>query len=155
MNVLHNQTTMEEIFFNMFQLDGQLRQTIFNLFDSSINVHHNYQGTKCNPFKLKEVTEDICRLLSFMESLPKTDSDMDIIFVTVHCVKDTQIRLHQQYYIKHDFEGNVNSESKQVPIVKEEVTPAKKRIEFDFKFLTGKELKQKYIELKKHFINIQ
>ena len=147
MVVLHTQATMQEIFLSMLLLDGQLRQTIFNLFDSSINVQHNYENTKCNPFKLKEVTEDILKLLGFIENVPKTDSDMDILFVSAHAVKETQINLHKQYYIKHNF----NSEAEAPPIVKNEVVPEEERTVFDFDFLTGKELKQNYLELRKNF----
>ena len=147
MVVLRTQATMQESFLSMLLLDGQLCQTIFNLFDSSINLQHNYQDTKCNPFKLKEVTEDICKLLGFIEHVPKTDSDMDVLFVSAHTVKETQINLHKQYYIKHNF----NSEAQPPPLVKDDVVPPEERIVFDFDFLTGKELKQKYLELNKHF----
>ena len=132
MNILRNKNTMEEIFFNILQLNGQLRQTIFHLFDCSISVKHVHARTKFNPFKLKEVTEDICKLISFLESVSKSDSDMDLLFVTVHSIKETQIHLFERYYIKHD-----------------------KRVIFDFKFLTGKELKKKYRDLKKEFMELE
>ena len=52
-NVLREHRTMQEIFFNMLQLDSQLRQTVHHLFDKEIGVKHDMYTMKFSPSDLK------------------------------------------------------------------------------------------------------
>ena len=141
-NVLHEHHTMQEIFFNMLQLDSQLRQTVYHLFDKDVNVKHDMHSMKFSPLRLKTVCSDVCKLLDYISLVPKTDSDIDVLFLTAHVVKESQIRFHKNYYISYDWDQIFKSKTPTVPRIAV-------RKQYDFTFLTSKELKAKYKELKK------
>ena len=49
LNVLREHCTMQEIFFNMLQLDSQLHQTVYHLFDKDVNAKHDMHSMKFTP----------------------------------------------------------------------------------------------------------
>ena len=133
---------MQEIFSNMLQLDSQLRQTVYHLFDKDVAVKHEMHHMKFSPLRLKTVCLDVCKLLDYISLVPKTDSDIDVLYLTAHAVKESQIRFHKNYYISYDWDKIFQSKTPTVPRIVV-------RKQYDLMFLTSKELKAKYKELKK------
>ena len=137
LNVFRHQRKMQEIFDNLLQLNSLLCQTCVNLFKADIFSKHEYYGLKCNPNRLASVSNDIINLLHYMSIIPKTDSDMDVLFLTAHSIKDSQIRFWKHYHVHYNW-GEIFSSK--TPCVSINSVHSK----FDYKFLMSKELKAKY-----------
>ena len=55
------------------------------------------------------------KLLGYFSLVPKTDSDIDVLFLTTHAVKESQIRFHTNYYISYDWDQIFKSKTPTVP----------------------------------------
>ena len=137
LNVFRHQCKMQEIFDNLLELNSLLRQTCVNLFKVDMFSRHEYYGLKSNPNRLAAVSNDVCSLLDYMSIIPKTDSDMDILFLTAHSIKDLQIRFWKHYHVDYNWGEIFSSKSPRVGI-------NSVHSKYNYKFLTSKELKAKY-----------
>ena len=90
----------------------------------------------------------MCKLLDYISLVLKTDSDIDVLFLTAHAVKESQIRFHKNYYISYDWDQIFKSKTPTVP----HIVVCK---QYDFTFLTSKELKANYKELKKEMSKLK
>ena len=116
LNVLRDQPRMQQIFDQLLQINSMLRQTVANLFDKQISVEHHYYTMKSHPLYLREVSDDLCRLLDYLSEVPKTDSDMDVLYITFHSIKLSQIKLWQEYHIQYDWDTIFSSTSPTVGV---------------------------------------
>ena len=108
--------------------------SVYHLFDKDVDVKHEMHHRKFSPLQLKNVCLDVCKLLDYISLVPKTDSDIDILYLTAHAVKERQIRFHKNYYISYDWDKIFQSKTPTVP----HIVVHK---QYDFTFLTSKELK--------------
>ena len=127
LNVLRDQPRMQQIFDQLLQINSILHQTIANLFDEQIIVEHQYHIMKSNLLHLRELSNDLCQLLDYLSRVPKTDSDMDVLYITAYSIKDSQIKFWQEYYIEYDWGAIFSSKSPIVCVQSEN---------FNCKFLT-------------------
>ena len=132
LNVFRHQRKIQEIFDNLLELNSLLHQTCVNLFKTDM-----YYGLKSNPNRLASVSNNACSLLDYMSIIPKTDSDMDVLFLTAHSIKDSQIRFWKHYHVDYNWGEIFSSKSPCVGI-------NSVHSNFDYKFLMSKELKAKY-----------
>ena len=103
LNVLRHQPKMQEIFQNVLELNSMLRQTSVNVFKANFGTKHEFYGMKSTPKCLAAVSIDVCNFLEYLSNVPKNDVDMELLFLTAHSVKDSQIRFWNFYYIQYDW----------------------------------------------------
>ena len=135
--VLREQKRMQEIFSKVNELNSILRSCVATFFDNTVPINHKHSNRKSTPKFLNELCTDTCHLLNYISNAPKTDAELDTLFVIGHSVKETQILFFQDYYVKYDWEKIFNSSA---PVV---LTPKRN---YGYEMLSGKEVKQKFAE---------
>ena len=83
---------------------------------------------------------DVCNLLEYLVNVPKTDADMDLLFLTAHSVKNALIHFWKLYYIQYDWAHIFSSKAPSVSSLKY-VQP-----KYNFMYFTSKQLKAKFKE---------
>ena len=141
LNILRHQPKMQEIFKNILELNNMLRQTCVNLFKANFSSEHEFHGMISSPKRLGAVSVDVCNLLEYLANVPKTDADMDLLFLTAHSVKkNALIRFWKLYYIQYDWVHIFSSKAPSVSNLKY-VQP-----KYNFTYFTSKQLKAKFKE---------
>ena len=135
LNVPWHQPKMQEIFQNVLELNSMLRQTSVNVFKANFGTKHEFYGMKSTPKRLAAVSINVWNLLEYLANVPKNDADMDLLFLTAHSVKDSQLRFWNFYYIQYDWVNILSSKAPSVGSVKY-VQP-----KYNFTYFTSKQLK--------------
>ena len=135
--VFREQKRMQEIFKKVDELNSVLRSCVSTFFDRTVPINHKHSNKKSNPRFLNELCIDTCHLLNYIGDAPKTDSKLDTLYIIGHSVKEMQILLFQDYYMKYDWEQIFNSSAPVVLTLKQN---------YGYEMLSGKEVKQKFAE---------
>ena len=98
---VQNAFVEDEIFGNILELNAIIRSYINELFDSSMEIFHEYNDTFVTHAKLTEVCTDTFDMIELIWFYPKTDSLLDSLFIAMHDICTFQKMFTEAYVIEH------------------------------------------------------